>query len=734
MAVAAKTRVELPEAVSIPGVLEPVTLRLPTEIAALRREALAFHQSKGPVGTPVPELALIDARSWAAHSEEEDWLIWRARRCAERLKAMPLDLEPGERLAGKPRFRDPLESEQTILDDARCTLASMPPFPGGDAGHFHPDYDKLFHLGVGGILDEITSRRQQAQGDRGKEVFYDACQIALEGMAAFIGRVARACQEMAAIDEASEARWSELAAICRHMATEPPRTFHEALQLMFMTIIALWFGEDHGLSTPGRMDQTLWPFYEADLAAGRITRQGALELIACLYIQLNRILHTGSAISVMVGGRAAGGRDVTNELTYLCLLARLATGLGYPTVGLAWHRGTPSELMDWAVQMLAYGRGDPAFFNDEVIVQGLRDHGVSPADSYNYMNSTCVEIKVVGCSNMWVTAPYINLPQSLLEVMDAAARGSRPAPSSFAALQECVRANLESKIREAAQRLDNIWHQRAVHGCFPLASCLVHDCLERGLDFDRGGARYNWVENSFVGLANLVDSLMAIRTLVFEQQELALAELTTILHQDFRGHEALRQRILNALPHYGSDLDEPDELARAWAEFLIETTGAQTIGPHRYVPGFFCWIMHERLGRETGATPDGRHAGWPLADAAGAAQGREKRGPTASALSTTRWPHRAALGGLVHNAKFSSSVFAAPGSRASLRQLIEIYLQRGGFEMQVNVVSRETLLAAREQPEQYQDLLVRVAGYSDYFVKLNDKMQEEILARTEHDL
>jgi len=503
---------------------------------------------------------------------------------------------------------------------------------------------------------------------------------------------------------------------------------------MALTIFALWFGEDHGLTTPGRMDQLLYPFYAADLAAGRITRQEALELIACLYIQLNRILHISSAISVMVGGRDMQGRDVTNELTYLCLLARLATGLSYPTVGLAWHRDVPSELMDFCVQLLVYGRGDPAFFNDEVITESLRDHGVSEEDSYNYMNSTCVEIKVVGRSNMWVTQPYFNLPQGLLEVMDAVARGDAPEPATFIELEQRVQANLAARIGEAARRLDQIWREREVYGCFPLASCLVLDCLERGLDLDRGGARYNWVENSLVGLANLVDGLTAIQRLVFEERELTLPEFAAILRQDYQGHEALRQRILHTLPQYGNDLDGPDELARRWAEFLIRTTESQQVGLHRYVPGFFCWIMHERMGRETGATPDGRLAFWPLADAAGAAQGREKHGPTASVLSTTHWSHRQALGGLVHNAKFSPSLFRTAADRAALRQVIETYLLRGGFEMQVNVVSRETLLAAQAHPEQYRDLLVRVAGYSDYFVMLTPKMQEEIIARTEHAL
>jgi formate C-acetyltransferase len=333
-----------------------------------------------------------------------------------------------------------------------------------------------------------------------------------------------------------------------------------------------------------------------------------------------------------------------------------------------------------------------------------------------------------------VTAPYFNCPQGLLDVMAAVARGETAAPETFAALTERVRDNLAGKIRRAAQNLDAVWTARGERACFPLASCLIRDCLERGQDFDRGGARYNWVENSFVGLANLADSLLALKYLVYDQRELSFAAFQAILEQDFSGHEALRQRLQNTLPHYGNGHPEADALAAQWAEFLIAATAANTIGPHRYVPGFFCWVMHERLGAETRATPDGRRAGWPLADGAGAAQGRETCGPTAAVLSSTTWSHRQVLGGLVQNLKFSQSLLATAAARRAARAVIETYLRRGGFEIQVNVVGRETLLEAQQHPERYPDLLVRVAGYSDYFVHLNRNLQDEVIARTEHTL
>jgi formate C-acetyltransferase len=403
-------------------------------------------------------------------------------------------------------------------------------------------------------------------------------------------------------------------------------------------------------------------------------------------------------------------------------------------VGVAWYPDCHSELLDFSVRMLASGVGCPALFNGELITAGLREHGVSEPDSFHFMNSTCVEIKVCGASNIWVTQPYFNCPKALLDEMGTVARGEVPAPQTFDELAERVRNRLAATIRDAAQRLDEVWRRREEVGGFPLASCVISDCLERGADFDRGGARYNWVENSFVGLANLVDSLIAVRHLVYETGELTLAELYAILQADWEGHEALHQRVLHTLPHYGNDDPTADALAAEWAQFLIASTEENKVGPHRYVPGFFCWVMHERMGSETGATPDGRRCGMPLADGAGGAQGRERRGPTAALLSATCWSHRPVLGGLVYNAKFPSSVVRTEQDLKALRAILETYLQRGGFEIQVNVVGRETLLDAQAHPEMYPDLLVRVAGYSDYFVHLNKKTQDEIIARAEHAL
>ncbi|MCE5197644.1 pyruvate formate lyase family protein, partial [bacterium] len=474
----------------------PEDIALPQSLLDLRTAALRKTSGYG-----IPTLALIDAEAWRLHSPSEDWLEWRGRWSATRLREMPLDISSGELIVGRPLLRDPNENEQAQITAVQHLLDSIPPYPGGDPGHFHPDYEKLFRSGIGGVLGEIKNRKEQASGDT--RTMYNACEIAMQGFSDYVVRVADECDAKAGCAGEYADHWHNMADICRKVAIAPPDTFHEAIELMFLTMVALWFGDDHFLTTPGRMDQTLLRFYESDLAAGRITHERAFELICSLYIQCNMILYPGSALSVMVGGRDSQGRDVTNDLTYMCMDARLATHLVYPTIGIAWHEDTPIELTKHACRMIATGVGDPAFFNDELIIIGLRKHGVSESDSYNYMNSTCVEIKVAGASNMWVTQPYFNCPEAILHVMDMVADDTMPEPATFAEFCTAVKERLASTVRDAAVSLDKIWHDREERGCHPLASCLISDCLEKGLDYDRGGARYNWVENSFVGLANL---------------------------------------------------------------------------------------------------------------------------------------------------------------------------------------------------------------------------------------
>ncbi|MFH1007074.1 MAG: pyruvate formate lyase family protein [Candidatus Latescibacterota bacterium] len=681
--------------------------------------------------------AIIEAEAWRAGGNDEPWLIWRAQRTAALLERLPIEIESEELLVGRISMQSATAQEIQRLEEARQTLKELPPWPGGDTGHFSADHPKLLRLGVGGLIREIEGYQarldKKSAKDRETETFYEACTLALSGLSRFIERHAEGVEAhaMTETDPARKAELRGIAAACRHVSQGPARTFHEAIQLMHFAILALHAGEDHVLNVAGRMDRTLYPYYQADLETGRITPETAQELIDCFYILINEYTWRGLAISVMVGGRDAAGRDVTNAVSFMCLHALEEVRLVYPTVGICWHRGTPEALMHLGCQVIAQGLGSPAIFNDEVIARGLREYGVSEEDSVSYINSTCVEITPIANSNVWVASPYYNCPGALLEVLEHADSDS---PETFEGLVEALEAKLSAQVREAVCGIDRTWRGREIWGGMPLQSALTDDCLARGKDIDSGGARYNWVECSFVGLANLVDSLVVLRQLVFEQKRFSLPEFYRILQNNFDGHESLRQEIVNRMPKYGNDDDRADRLAVEMTKAFSDICASQRIGSgkHRYAPGLFCWVMHEQLGRETGATPDGRFAGFPLADGAGPAQGRERHGPTGAIKSTTKWPHEPMLGGLVLNLKFSPSALDGEESMAKLRYLIESYMRLGGFEVQINVVDRQTLLDAQMHPEAFQDLLVRVAGYSDYFVHLSSNMQTEVIARTEY--
>jgi formate C-acetyltransferase len=269
----------------------------------------------------------------------------------------------------------------------------------------------------------------------------------------------------------------------------------------------------------------------------------------------------------------------------------------------------------------------------------------------------------------------------------------------------------------------------------PLLSCFVNDCLARGVDIEKGGARYNWVLPSFVGMANLVDSLYALKRVVYEEKRLTLAFFKAILDKNFEGSEELRSYVMSAVPKYGNDIDEVDGYFGMMTEHIVAECRKYNgvYSGSQLIPSVFCWVMHERFGRNTGATPDGRLAGFPLGDGSGPCQGRELKGPTASILSSTKWDHSPLIGGVAVNMKFSKSNLGEHSVEV-MKSLVRTYIERGGFEMQINVTDREILEAARENPELYSDLVVRIGGYSDYFTRLSPEMQAEVILRTEHSI
>ena len=598
---------------------------------------------------------------------------------------------------------------------------------GGQDSHMAVDYELLLREGIDGILAKIAAYREK----NGASEFYDTCEKCLDGVKVLAAHYADKAVELAAAcaDEARKAELLGISEVCRRVPAKPAESFHEAVQSVNLVTHCLSmnpFRLCHQLFQLGHPDRYLYPYFRADMDAGVIDADGAQELFDCLAIHINTRVPNGLSSGYMLGGRDADGSVVANELTMMGMQVVDDLHLVYPAVGLCMTSETPEEYLVKACEVLSHGCSHPAIFNDDVITAGLRHYGVTEAESHSYIHSTCVEITPVAASNVWVASPYTNLPQILLTAMEREY-------DSFDALTDEVCARLCESIRRNFEAQNAGRRQRAENSKNPLLSCFVNDCLALGVDIDRGGARYNWIMPSFVGMGNLVDALYAIRTLVYEHKSLTLAEYKAACDANFEGFEALRGEIANKIPKYGNDNDDVDVLFNKLTRFIAAECEKYTPMHRngRLIPSVFCWIQHERMGSQTGATPDGRLAGFPLGDGSGPCQGRERCGPTASILSSTKWSHKEFIGGVAVNMKFSKKLFDE-ASRAKLLALVHAYLQRGGFELQINVVDREVLLAAQKNPEQYRDLVVRIGGYSDYFVKLSPNMQAEMLQRTEH--
>lgn len=686
---------------------------------------------------------MLWGESWRETIGDLWWIRRKGVACRHVLENLPLEISRDELLVGRAALAPATPVERERLRLANEFMAAQP-HVSGQTCHMAVDNEKLLRLGALGVKAEIEQYR--AALDTGdpesleKDAFYQACLECLEGLMA-LGRRCAAMAREALATETDPRRRQELAQIaqvCDHVPAHPARTFHEALQSVHFLTIAMVYGEGPCLFNPGRMDRWLGDFYKADVKAGRLTPELAQELIDCYYILINEYVPRSLAIGVMVGGLDEHGNDVTNEVSYLCLQAIENVGLAYPSVGVCWHEDIPEEFLRFACRVMTLGKANPALFSDPVIIEGLKQAGCTPEEACLYINSTCVEITPIGSSNVWVASPYFNAAGNLLQLVDDIVEGkvaqlpyadNKAVAWTLDDLYAVYKQRLAAEIKVAVDAQNVARHARRRFGGYPMQSCFINDCLQTGQDLDWGGARHNWIECSFVGLANLVDSLIVIKHLVLEG-ELSLRDLREKAQSDFCDCEDFRQQCLRQ-PKYGNDLAEVDALAKEFTDFVAaECARHEVLLNDRYYAGFFCWIMHQQLGSVTGATFDGRKAGFPFADGAGPAQGRERRGPTAAVKSTTSWDHTPMLGGLVLNLKFTPSALDAPESQEKLAELLETYMRLGGQEVQINVVRQKDLLAARENPSDYKDLVVRIAGYCDYFVGLSPQMQEEVIART----
>ncbi len=684
---------------------------------------------------------LLWYKGWIIHEHDSSNIVRRAAAKAYMHSQATPVIDEAELIVGKPCYRILKSSEKLELDEYKTQYSRMLPELGGQSSHMAVDYELLLHRGIEGVKTHIHMLRNKLNledpNQMEKDEFYKACLIALDGVLSCAENYSDHAKVLAerAEDSNRKRELYELSSILRKVPANPADSFHEALQSVHFLTFCL-----EGLYQTGRPDRYLLEYYQKDIQKGILSHETAQELIDCFCLMFNEYIPRGLAVGFMVGGLDDNGNDVCNDLSDMFIESIGHTRMIYPSVGLCYTPNTPEALLEKSCRLLTEGLSHPALFNDSVITNGLKRYGVPDSETNKYIHSSCVEITPIASSAVWVASPYINLPQLLLDVLgieplndcsQTRVVDTTPEYVHFDALTQEYRRRLHAKVREEVVIQNRLQMNRHLHGGDPLVSCFVNDCLSQGKDIDQGGARYNWIKPSFVGLSNLSDSLVAINQLVYKEKSLSLRSYAEALRNNFEGYELLLQRISH-VPKYGNDIEEADDMVKQITTWIIEETQQfQTYRGDRFIPSLFCWVMHEYMGKQTAATPDGRRTAFPLSDGSGPAQGREKLGPTAAILSSTKWSHEPFIGGIAVNMKFSKSLLG-PRSASVLASLVKTFMQYGGFEMQVNTVDKETLRKARENPGNYSDLIVRIGGYSDYFVRLSSSMQDELISRSEH--
>lgn len=633
-------------------------------------------------------------------------------------------------------------------------------FTSRTIGHITVGYSKVLNKGMKGIKNDIQEALSRLHFRDPKNIhkkqFLEAVSLVCDAAVMFAGRYA---DEARRIDSAEKDRQRKeelkrIARICKKVPANPAQTFHEALQSFWFTQLVLNLETNGHAISPGRFDQYMYQFYHHSIDSGELTEVEAQELLDLLWVKLDEITiakdsgesDTSSSYpefqNLNIGGLTPDGQDATNELSYMCLTALEHVKLPQPQLSAQISTKTPHKFLLCCCELLKYGMGLPAMFNSDTIVLGMVNRGKKLEDARSGSVNGCVSPNCDGKDRM-ASSGYFNLVKCLeLALNDGIDRltGEQLGPKTG---EPCEFSTFDGFISAFKQQVayfvglkvkyDNIIRDIYATYCpVPFTSAVIDDCIEKGLDWHNGGARYNQAIISGVGLGTATDALSAIKKHIFDERSSTMAELKKALDEDFQGHEILRQVFLNKTPHYGNDDYYADSLATLTQKiFCDEVERHQDIQNARYYVNLLPTTSHIALGKLTGATPDGRRAQTWLSEGISPVQGHDRRGPTAVAKSVGKLDH-ARCNGTLLNMKISPQIMKNEEDLHKLTALIRGYFNLGGHHVQFNIIDENILREAQKHPERYRNLLVRVAGYSDYFVLLSPDIQEEIISRTEH--
>jgi len=641
----------------------------------------------------------------------------------------------------------------------------------GDA-HIAIHFRKLLESGIQSYLEEAWEKKETyayalTEEDVRKYHYYSATAVSLEAFQDYIRRFADFADELGRKEEDAKRR-EELSLIrdnCSRVAEKPPENFYQALQLMYFSQVVLQIESNgHSLSL-GRVDQYLYPFLLKDKEEGRYDEAFYSELLVNTWIKLVSIKkirpwsHTkfsaGGPLyqNVTIGGQLEDGSDAVNELSFLILRSVGAAKLTQPNLSVRFHPGINQDFLMECIEVIQLGFGMPAFNNDSVVIPALKNLGVESRDAWDYSAIGCIEVAVPGRWGYRVTGKhFLNFMRVFLAAIDD---GIDPVSGEqfckgigkledFTSFDQVMQA-WDTQVRFYAKAgvgvdsaVDIILRDEVPD---ILCSAFTDNCLERGMTIHEGGSKYDFVSGLQVGIANLADSLSALKKLIFEEKRIGVKELRDALSTNFEGisGEKIRQILQNYAPRYGNDQDYVDELIKeAYGSYIDEIKHCPTIragkGPIgcRYFAGTSSISGNVPAGSVVPATPDGRKAWVPLAEGASPSAGADAYGPTAVMKSISKLPTEQITGGVLLNQKLSPSVLEHEKKRNLLINMLHAFFDDlKGWHVQYNIVDRDTLIAAKKDPESYKDLIVRVAGYSAFFTNLSPDTQDDIIARTE---
>lgn len=631
---------------------------------------------------------------------------------------------------------------------------------GTAIGNIPLDYAKVLDKGLNGILIDIQQKIDTFTAvkveDADKLNFWQAAKISCQAVIVFAKRYSRLAKKEAKKekDPGLKQELERISDILLRVPARPAENFREAIQSVWLVYVAVHIESDPHAILLGRFDQYMAPFYEKDVEQGRLTKQTAMELMACLWIKCTSMIKLRDESSskafagfplfqnITAGGQTPSGEDATNELTYLMMDAAELVKTSQPSIGLRYHGKTPDKLMLRAARVIRTGIGYPAIMNDEVIIPKHLLRGATMEEARDYCTN-CVETDIPGKTDSRAHSGYVNFPKCLLLALNngkdletgaqiGVKTGEFNCFDDFETLYQAFKTQVSffiDTIVQAYNIVDSI-HAQVVPE--PFLSSLIDDCIKRGKTRQQGGAKYNFSGIFGVGLSVAVDSLAAIRKLIFEEKIIKPDALMTALKNNFNTDPFVQKILLNKAPKYGNNIDSVDNLAADFTSFFAkDVIQHKCIRGGFYIPELHSVATHVLFGEMTGATPDGRHAGEPFADGLSPSHGRDKNGPTAAIMSVTKIDHVEVLQGLLYNQKCHPTVLESDASLKKFAKYMATFCDLGGHHIQFNVVSRQTLEKAKKEPQSYKDLVVRIAGYSAYFTELNSRTQDEIIKRTE---